>query len=1038
LLFWGGSGDLRELASQKSREAPPAGGGRHGWAAARIALSGALLAAVAAAAILLVSSSSQSRLYAPLRSAAPARAAVQPGPAAPQPGRAALERDPALGPLRWAAGGPYVDGHVLLGFRRGTSAAHQLALEHDVGGLRLRRLGVDALLTVPRGQVFAVIGRLRGDHAVRFAEPDYVMESSGVPNDPSFGLQWGLQNTGQVITGPFGTPVTGTPGADEHVVPAWAVTTGSRSVVIAETDTGVEYTHPDLAANMWSNPGGLGGCAAGTHGFNVVAGENACDPMDQDTVFGGHGTHVAGIMGAVGNNGVGVIGVNWNTSIMAVKWLDALNKGLTSNLIAALQLVIQAKQAGQNIRVVNDSVTFVGTAFSQALSDEIDQLGANDILIDTAAGNQKTNDDVTPRYPCNYDRPNEICVAASDEHDQIPFWANYGPGSVDLAAPGQDIYSTLRGGTYGYINGSSMAAAEVSGAAALILSVGYQSATALKADILNNVDPIPALSGKVRTGGRLDICKALPGCSTTPPIGPPTSMSLALSPQSIPADGASTSTATATVTDANGNRITGNQLSFTSDDAGLHIGAVTDHGDGTYTATLTSSTTPHQVTVTATDSSATPTITGQATLTQTAPTPTFGKTSVGANSDRFAPDRKRVNRYALTADGTVTKLSIYLQPTSTSGQQVIQGVIYADSGGTPSSLLGATNPLTFTSTNTAGWYDLTFPTPPNLAAGNYWLGVLTGNSSGVAGFRYDSVASSRDYNSNTFTSGPSNPFGPITTDSEQTSLYATYTPAPPPSAPPGNTSLPVVSGTAQVGQTLTTSNGSWSGSPNGYTYVWERCDMNGNNCNPISPASLATSQTYTVSSGDVGSTLEAQVTASNTIGSAHANSAPTATVSSTGVFGKTSVGARSDRFAPDRKRVNRWPLTTSGTVTKLSIYLQPTSTSGQQVIQGVIYADSGGTPGSLVATTNAFTFTSTNTAGWYDLTFPTPPHVAAGNYWLGVLTGNSSGVAGFRYDSVSGSRDYNSNAFTSTPSNPFGPVTTDSEQTSLYATYTIG
>jgi Subtilase family/Invasin, domain 3 len=926
----------------------------------------------------------------------------------------------------------------LVGFRRGTSAAQELSLERAAGGLRLRRLGVDALLTVPRGRVLAAIGRLRVDHAVRFAEPDYVMEASGVPNDPSFGVQWGLQNTGQVITGPFGTPVKSTPGADEKVVPAWGVTTGSSSIVIAETDTGVEYTHPDLAPNIWSNPGGLGGCAAGTRGFNVVTGENACDPMDQDTAFNGHGTHVAGIMGAVTNNGVGVAGVNWNTSILPVKWLDSLSRGATSNLIAALTLVTALKQAGQNIRVVNDSATFVGTAFSQALSDEIDQLGANDILIDTAAGNQKTNDDVTPRYPCNYDRPNEICVAASDEHDQIPFWANYGPNSVDLAAPGQDIYSTLRGGTYGYINGSSMSTAEVSGAAALILSVGYQSATALKADILNNVDPIPALAGKVRTGGRLDICKALPGCSTTPPIGPPTSLSLTLSPQSIPADGTSASTATATVTDANGNRITGNRVSFTSDDTGLHVGAVTDHGDGTYTAALTSSTTHHQITVTATDGSATPNITGQATLTQTAPTPTLGHTSIGASSDRFASDRKRVNRYALAADGTVTKLSVYLLPTSTSGQQVIQGVIYADSGGTPGSLIATTNAFTFSSTNAAGWYDLTFPTPPQLPAGNYWLGVLTGNSSGVAGYRYDSVSGSRDYNSNTFTSGPSDPFGPITTDSQQMSIYATYTPSGPPSSPPASTSAPVISGTAQVGQTLTTSNGSWSGSPNGYTYLWERCDTNGNNCNPISPASLATSQTYTVSSGDVGSTLEAQVTASNSIGSAHATSAPTATVPSTGTFGKTSVGAGSDRFAPDRKRVNRWPLTTSGTVTKLSVYLQPTSTSGQQVIQGVIYADSGGTPGSLIATTNAFTFTSTNAAGWYDLTFPTPPHLAAGNYWLGVLTGNSSGVAGFRYDSVSGSRDYNSNTFTSGPSDPFGPITTDGEQTSLYATYAPG
>ncbi len=367
-------------------------------------------------------------------------------------------------------------------------------------------------LTVPRGEVSAVIRRLKRDPAIRYAEPDYVMQAAGVPNDPKFALQWGLQNTGQSVDGTVGTS-----GADEDVVPAWSVTTGSSSIVVADADTGVQYTHPDLAANMWSNPGGVGGCPAGTHGFDVIAGESPCDPMDDDTTYNGHGTHVAGIIGAVGNNGVGVTGVNQTVSIMAVKWLDSDSSGLTSNLIAALQLVIEAKKAGQNIRVVNDSSTFEGTAYSQALSDEIDQLGANDILFVTAAGNTGDNNDVTPRYPCDYERPTEICVAASNQKDSLPGWANYGPTTVDLAAPGSNIYSTLRGGSYGYISGSSMAAAEVSGAAALILSVGYQSVAALKADILDNVDPIPSLRGLVRTGGRLDVCAAVPGCPPSTP-----------------------------------------------------------------------------------------------------------------------------------------------------------------------------------------------------------------------------------------------------------------------------------------------------------------------------------------------------------------------------------------------------------------------------------------------------------------------------------------------------------------------------------------
>ncbi len=348
-----------------------------------------------------------------------------------------------------------------------------------------------------------------------------MLVASGVPNDPSFGLQWALQNTGQTVTGDSGT-VTGTAGADEDVVPAWGVTTGSRSVVVAVTDTGVDYNDLDLAANVWSNPGGVGGCAAGTHGFDVLSGESACVPMDTDTVYGGHGTHVAGIIGAVGDNGVGVTGVNWTTSIMAVKWLDSESSGLTSDLINALAMVVTAKQAGVNVRVVNDSSTFPGVASSQALSDEIDVLGDNNILFVTAAGNSSEDNDITPRYPCNYDLANEICVAATDQNDQLPSWANWGPNTVDLAAPGVNIYSTLIGG-YGYISGASMSAAEVSGAAALILSADDNlTATQLKADILNNVHQLSALATKVRSGGILDVWNAVKAvaapANTTPPV----------------------------------------------------------------------------------------------------------------------------------------------------------------------------------------------------------------------------------------------------------------------------------------------------------------------------------------------------------------------------------------------------------------------------------------------------------------------------------------------------------------------------------------
>jgi subtilisin family serine protease len=346
-----------------------------------------------------------------------------------------------------------------------------------------------------------------------------------VPNDPSFPLQWAYSNSGQSVPTQeaeehLGGSMPGTAGADERALRAWRVSTGSRAIVIGEADTGVDYDHPDLEANIWNNPGNVGGCPAGSHGYNVVSGSHRCEPLDDDMVYGGHGTAVAGILGGVGNNGVGVAGVNWQTTILPVKWLNNEAGGSTSGLIEALQRLVAARQAGVNIRVVNDSQTFFGTGFSPELKEEIEALGANDILFVTAAGNTGDNNDeeAKRRYPCGYDLPNEICVTATDDNDQLPSWANYGPHTVDLAAPGVSIYSTLRGETYGYLSGGSMAAPQVAGAAGLILSVDPSlSASELKADILRNVDPLPSLAGKVITGGRLDICKALPGCEATAP-----------------------------------------------------------------------------------------------------------------------------------------------------------------------------------------------------------------------------------------------------------------------------------------------------------------------------------------------------------------------------------------------------------------------------------------------------------------------------------------------------------------------------------------
>lgn len=409
--------------------------------------------------------------------------------------------------------GPFRDGTVLVRFGVNTTPNQRASVVASIMGKEEVVIGQDVhVLKVPEGKVQQIVEALNRRPEVKYAEPDFRQVVSGSPNDAKFSLQWGFRNTGQIVNG-----VTGTAGADEAAVAAWDVSTGSRNVVVAVLDTGINYNHEDLAANVWSNPGGINGCVAGTHGFNVL--NDTCDPMDDDTSYSGHGSHVAGIIGAVTNNAVGVAGVNWQASLLAVKWVSSNGTGYTSDLIKAMDWVIKAKNAGVNIRVANDSPTWSGTAVSQALSDEIDLLGTNDILFVAAAGNTSQNNDTTPRYPCSYTRPNEICVAASDQDDELASFSNYGSKTVDLAAPGKNIYSTLKGSTsYGYISGCSMSAAQVSGAAALILSQGYKSVSDLKATIVNAVDLLPAFASTTRTGGRLNLCKALAGCMPTAPV----------------------------------------------------------------------------------------------------------------------------------------------------------------------------------------------------------------------------------------------------------------------------------------------------------------------------------------------------------------------------------------------------------------------------------------------------------------------------------------------------------------------------------------
>jgi subtilisin family serine protease len=385
-----------------------------------------------------------------------------------------------------------------------------------------------------------VAAALRADTHVALYEMDSLKQVASLPNDPSFSQQWSLQNTGQS---------NGAAGADINATAAWNVSTGSRNVVVAVIDSGVDYTHADLAANIWTNPyAGSDGFSGDVHGYNFVA--NNGNPMDDN----GHGTHVAGIIGADGNNGAGIAGVAWNVSIMPLKFMDANGDGNTSDAIRAINYAVMMRtQYNVNVRVINAS--WSGTAADPALSAAIQAAGNAGILFVVAAGNNGTNNDSAPQYPANFSLSNMISVAASDSTDHLAAFSDYGAATVNLAAPGVSILSTLPGNTYGYLSGTSMAAPEVSGVAALAWAAAPNDSLAqIRNAILQGVDKLPALANEVSSGGRLDAYNTL-RLLVQPQILTPVIASLTANPGAIASGG--TVTLSAQGASESGGAITG-------------------------------------------------------------------------------------------------------------------------------------------------------------------------------------------------------------------------------------------------------------------------------------------------------------------------------------------------------------------------------------------------------------------------------------------------------------------------------------------------
>ncbi len=369
-------------------------------------------------------------------------------------------------------------------------------------------LTIDVLELDGSHDIQTVIKILESSGMVEYAEPDYRVTALLQPNDPDLPLLWGLENTGQIGT----DDDSGLIDADIDATEAWEITTGTQHTIVAVIDTGIDYTHEDLVENMWSNPGEIPGDGIDNdgngyiddiHGINCADGSG--DPMDDNH----HGTHVSGTIGARGNNGIGVSGVNGATQLMGLKFLDAAGDGDLSDAIECLAYAVNMKNNyGVNVRIINNS--WGGGGFSQAMLEAIQASNDANMLFIASAGNKSRDNDTHERYPAGYNVENIISVAATTKTDLLSNASNYGSLSVDLGAPGNDILSTTPGNHYQRLSGTSMATPHVSGAAALLWDHDPSlSAIDLKNLLLFTGDDLDVLQGVTTTGKRLNVNNAL-------------------------------------------------------------------------------------------------------------------------------------------------------------------------------------------------------------------------------------------------------------------------------------------------------------------------------------------------------------------------------------------------------------------------------------------------------------------------------------------------------------------------------------------------
>ena len=408
---------------------------------------------------------------------------------------------------------PLKQAEVLVKFRGGVSQAQIEEITtrlHDEIEDEIETVpGLLSLDDLDNGNVDSVINEYQALPEIEYAEQNFTisLEHTGGSKhlhaeDPRFSDQWALANEGQN---------EGKAGADLSAMQAWATTTGSEEVVVAVLDSGVDYNHEDLANNIWKRPEQLQvfrdeqlGVVDDVHGYDAI--ENSGDPLDQN----GHGTHCAGIVGAEGGNRIGIAGVNWKVKIMALKFMNAGGFGTVKDAIESINYVIARKKSGVNVRVISASWGF--TQRSRALEDVIRKANDAGILFVAASGNASVDTDRRPHFPSSYKLPNIISVAALDRNDLLASFSNYGAKGVHVAAPGKEILSTWLGNDYEEHSGTSMATPVVAGVAALVLSRQPNlKVDELRALLLNSVDKLPNLNGKVSSAGRINAAKAVGG-----------------------------------------------------------------------------------------------------------------------------------------------------------------------------------------------------------------------------------------------------------------------------------------------------------------------------------------------------------------------------------------------------------------------------------------------------------------------------------------------------------------------------------------------